>query len=451
MHQKYLQSGYPPVSYTKFLRMKPFWVVKPDINQRDTCLCQPHANMELLITSLKTNKNIKESSMTNVLESLCCNKYNPKCLQRECPNCPKNIQYQEFNNSNQISYWKWEKKDKVFKKNGVEKTIKVIEKVRCMKKPLEVIAEFEKALKPFLKHCGNITNQYNAVKYVKKNLSDNECLIHMDFSENYAGKYNSEVQSVHFGCSREQLTLHTAVIYYRSGETQYFCSVSNSLRHDASAVWAHLVPILREIEETVPTVSVLHVVSDSPSGQYRNKKIFYIMSQLASYISTLTRVVWYYSECGHGKGAPDGVGGVLKRTADQLVAFGTDITNIDTLVDSLKSAVKGVKIVTVQDYEITEKDWLLPNTLKAFPGTLKVHQAIWSANLNNQVVLRSLSCIKPECLLEPIECLHGKHLGILKLCDEKSMDLNSEGHLKAQLKHCAVQRFKGSEKHFLDL
>lgn len=31
---------------------------------------------------------------------------------------------------------------------------------------------------------------------------------------------------------------------------------------------------------------------------------------------------WHYSESGHGKGAPDGIGGCLKRNADKLVAQG---------------------------------------------------------------------------------------------------------------------------------
>lgn len=101
----------------------------------------------------------------------------------------------------------------------------------------------------------------------------------MDFSENYSTKYSSEIQAVHFGASRSQVTLHTAVIYYHINDelkSQSFCS--ESLRHDASAVWAHLIPILQEIEAVAPHISVLHLISDSPSGQYRNKKkiLYYI-------------------------------------------------------------------------------------------------------------------------------------------------------------------------------
>lgn len=43
-----------------------------------------------------------------------------------------------------------------------------------------------------------------------------EALIHVDFSENYSLKYATEVQSFHFGGSRQQVSLHTAVIYTHS-------------------------------------------------------------------------------------------------------------------------------------------------------------------------------------------------------------------------------------------
>lgn len=72
-----------------------------------------------------------------------------------------------------------------------------------------------------------------------------EVLIHMVFSENYLCNYGKELQSVHFGASRQQITLHTVVTYHISpisGEmvTKSFCSLSESLRHNACAVFAHL-------------------------------------------------------------------------------------------------------------------------------------------------------------------------------------------------------------------
>ncbi|KAL4710696.1 hypothetical protein ACJJTC_004341 [Scirpophaga incertulas] len=87
--------------------------------------------------------------------------------------------------------------------------------------------------------------QYSTVKELKENLSDNEVLIHVDFSENYLLKYNEEIQSFHFGGSRQQISLHTGVLYYRDSQTKEitcksFCTVSENIRHDALTIWAHL-------------------------------------------------------------------------------------------------------------------------------------------------------------------------------------------------------------------
>lgn len=457
LHTKYIESGFPPVSYTTFTRLKPFWVLKPKINARDTCLCAKHANMELLMTCLKSNKIIKENSITDVLKALCCNKDNIQCLQRTCIACIKNnLNYQEFNNEHNIVYWKWENQSKTYSnKNGVDKSTKAIQKVTHTEKPLDVIKQFEKTIGPFIKHCGNIKNQYITTKDIKANLSKEECLVYIDFSENSGTKYNSEVQASHW--HKNQITMHTAMIYYKE-IAQAFCSVSTSLCHDAIAVWAHLVPILQEIKKNAPQITTLHILSDSPATQYRNKKIFYIISQLNLDCEQLRHVIWHYSECGHGKGAPDGVGGVLKRTADQLVAFGRDIVDIETLVESLKTEVPGVKMVTVEEFEIKEKGWILPGQLKTFSGTMNVHQALWSKATKHQIALRSLSCGEPECVNSAVECVHGKHLGFYDLSNVVSNDSQLVPPIFSQcpaMDHnnrdtrshaITIQRFRGSDK-----
>lgn len=74
---------------------------------------------------------------------------------------------------------------------SVEKTAQGVEKVRHSLKPLEVIKKFEMALKMFFRHCENLKNQYESVKKIKNNLSESQCLVHIDFSENYSTKYNA--------------------------------------------------------------------------------------------------------------------------------------------------------------------------------------------------------------------------------------------------------------------
>lgn len=65
--------------------------------------------------------------------------------------------------------------------------------------------------------------------------------------------------------------------------------------------------------------------------------MFYIMATKISkrfpYVQNFT---WNYTESGHGKGAPDGVGVTCKRTADALVATGGDIENLEKFVEAIE-------------------------------------------------------------------------------------------------------------------
>lgn len=115
-------------------------------------------------------------------------------------------------------------------------------------------------------------------------------------------------------------------------------------------------------------------------------------------ISTFT---WNYSETSHGKGAPDGIGGTLKRTADRLVAEGKDVENFETLVSAIKNQCPGVKIIEVTAEEINNIDSYFKNkTIYSFKGTRNVHQVVYKKE-RKSLNFRSLSCF--QCLNK---CIH---------------------------------------------
>ena len=64
--------------------------------------------------------------------------------------------------------------------------------------------------------------------------------------------------------------------------------------------------------------------NNGPVTQYRNKNNFYLLSTIP-FLSGFKQVTWNFSEKSHGKGAPDGVGGAVKRMADSSVNMGVDI------------------------------------------------------------------------------------------------------------------------------
>ncbi|KAG5893974.1 hypothetical protein JTB14_006578 [Gonioctena quinquepunctata] len=203
------------------------------------------------------------------------------------------------------------------------------------------------------KYCIPVSNDDT----VKKNCQQMKCSIHIDFSENYCCKYREEIQAVHFGGGRQQVTLHTGVLYLKNPDdtvkAQSFCTLSDNNRHDSIAVWAHLKPIFDWLKHQRPNIHAVHILSDSPVNQYKNKCVFHIVSHhLKYFLPGINNFTWNYSEPGHDKGAPDGVGGTLKRSADQAIAEGKDVTDLNVLKNVLSSKCPSIMLIEVSTAKI---------------------------------------------------------------------------------------------------
>ncbi|CAH2101093.1 unnamed protein product [Euphydryas editha] len=186
-----------------------------------------------------------------------------------------------------------------------------------------------------MNHVNNIVHQLKEVRKLKESMTAYDCLLNIDFSENYITKYSAEVQSTHFGGSKAQITLHTGVLYYLDKDpsnddstlrNESFCTITENLKHDPILICAHLKPIIEHIKTQVPALQNMHFLSDGPSTQYLKRAT--------------------------AKGAPDGVGGCVKRVADMQVALGRDITNVSILVKCLEENCKGIKVIQIDDSEI---------------------------------------------------------------------------------------------------
>jgi hypothetical protein len=59
---------------------------------------------------------------------------------------------------------------------------------------------------------------------IKSSLKENEVLLHIDLAENYLSKMSKEIQIMHFGASKSQITLHTGVYYVKqqSNPTSFY-------------------------------------------------------------------------------------------------------------------------------------------------------------------------------------------------------------------------------------
>ena len=156
------------------------------------------------------------------------------------------------------------------------------------------------------------------------------------------------------------MTLHTGVGYSKNFK-EAFCSISESERHDAASVVAHLIPIIERYLELFPLTTNLHLLSDGPTTQYRNKTYFYLLTKLIrERFPQLLSITHNFGEAGHGKWGPDGVGGALKNIADDVVAHGTDVSNFESFKTGLEKDVKTVHLAVIKDESIKNVDKVVP-------------------------------------------------------------------------------------------
>ena len=232
------------MSHSTFALLKPFWVRKARIEDRDTCLCKLHENTRLLHEKLRQMKLIPNCTVPDVVRHVVCNREltNRSCMTNACSRCKnRSFPFSTMHSvADQTTSWRqWQTvRVEVDDRKQVRKT--AIQTVHGSVSSLKsTYIDAVKLLKP---HMYTISNQYNVITDKKHNLSEKEVMIHIDFSENWTVKTISEVQSAHFGSSLEQITLHTGVAYFSHDRHMSFCSLSDSKDHGAAAIWSHLIP-----------------------------------------------------------------------------------------------------------------------------------------------------------------------------------------------------------------
>nr|CAI5831927.1 unnamed protein product [Callosobruchus analis] len=395
LHKKFLQTNCFTIGYSLFCRLRPFWVVPPKLTDRDTCACIVHENIDLKLSALKHCKILGFSNYQSVLQIVCCDRYAETCLLRKCNSCSlKTLPYAEFDNRENISVKQWShgRETIIDQKTKKERYVTKYKKETKSMKPRDLVMQLEIDLQKLFQHEVNIVHQYQSIKLLKQSLTDNDAIIHMDFSENFNTKCNQEIQAYHFGGSRTQISMHTVIVYTKASTTSH-CTISLNLAHNVGAIWAHLTPVLISLPSTVQN---LHFLSDGPVTQYRNKAMFFMLAcKMQEFYPNVTAFSWNYHEAGHGKGAPDGVGATCKRTADKVIAQKTDITDLYGFADVLRENCSGIKISVIEEADIEGMNNLIKeneSNLKSFKGTLMVHQVTSHIHQPNRLVMTSLSC-----------------------------------------------------------
>ncbi|CAG9782422.1 unnamed protein product [Diatraea saccharalis] len=326
-YKKYKDGG-GRYGLTSFFNHKPFYVLSPHLNARDTCLCIKHSNLEFLHSAIRRCGALK-MGMRQVLSNVACDTKSYTCMYDKCESCKdKKLNFESSENSktddsNIVSWLRWERQDHTYsKKEGIEtKEIKTKRTKKITKSgTLEDLKKFfNEELHNFKKHYYNMQQQQSQYRKAISQLKDNEVVLVCDFSESYEAKLASEIQAMHFGASKHQITLHTGMVYWHN-KSQSFCTLAES----------------------------------------------------------------------HGKSVADGIGGSVKRTLDRKVCQGVDVTDAKDAYDILKQCLKVTKVFLVPDSAITAITHILPRNIQPLKGTLQVHQIM--THDENIIKFRDVSC-----------------------------------------------------------
>ena len=398
LYRKYVAETTSNISFTSFWRSKPFWVRQPSESERNTCMCKSCDNIKLLAMRLFDFNIIKTDDLQILIEDSCCASKTKDCFYGCCKLCgSRDVTSEDISDLTLESQWEqWTTvKEQRTLLNGKEKIVTFTKKMTETGTIENLINNFKKMFRQYKMHVYNIINQFEHFGRIRKELSRNEAIIHVDFAQNYVAKMGKEVQSVHFGASKNQITLHTGTCTTVSDsnlDIAPFCGVSDSLKHTPSSIWAFILPVLKNLKMKFPHVDTLHFFSDGPCTQYRQKHNFYLFKKFVHELG-FKFASWNFFEAGHGKGAPDGIGGSVKRSADLRVKYGNDVCTASQFVSQLKKADTSVKVYEVTGNDIAEVEKLIPEKLKAVQNTMRLHQVITVGQNTNCLYHRDVSCI----------------------------------------------------------
>lgn len=275
LYNKYIIETKEKISYSSFCRRKPFWVIAPKESDRETCACELHENTQLMADALHKRDIIDTSSLHLLVQRVSCDAENMMCMYSKCSKCS------EINMSclregikvdhNEVVTWKqWVTKREEKLVRGEKKTVVITAKEEIRGALGDLIEGFIDQMVRYKQHSFNIWNQLTHYREQKENLKQNEGFIHIDFAENYQTKLGKEIQSMHFGASHAQITLHTGISYNgKDSRVKSFCTVSESMDHSPAAVWAYLNPVLDEMQRENESLETVHIYSDGPATQYK--------------------------------------------------------------------------------------------------------------------------------------------------------------------------------------
>ncbi|CAF1424572.1 unnamed protein product [Adineta steineri] len=356
------------ISCSSFKNLRPCNVLYKSATPHNLCLCIYHENVSLLLHAIDEHiHGIKSIDLNLFIKLLVCNDSQELCMFSNCNQCSNNfkisIQDKIINPSAIIKWSLWSTSNEGRTvKTDYEGTVQ-----NC-------VNILKTKINPFLFHVFIKRQQSNYFEMSKKNVTDEKCVLQVDYSENFSIIEQNEIHSAHW--SRKQLSIFTAYVWSQS-KTYPLVIVSDDSSHDKFTVGKCLEHLFTRLKILLPSMKELIIFSDGSASQFKQRFLFKNLTYLANQFSL--KLSWNFFASHHGKGnlgVVDGIGGSSKRTVYQDVMSGKRCRNAKDFLHLIEQKNSLIIIDELSPDEIElgrDELGLVFNQVKAVPNIQKVH------------------------------------------------------------------------------
>ena len=196
------------IGKSKFAECRPKQVLLMSQIPQNVCICQHHVNISLLLAPLSGLCPLFPNHHNNLIKALVCNPNNECCMFGSCETCNLRQKFHllvsnsitDDQRNEHFSWFQWVK-------DCEGKTVKVLKEGTAF----DIIQLLESQLQNFLRHCFVKSQQSLHFQQLQQNVTGNNVLMQIDFSENFTILQQHEVQSAHW--TNDQVRLYTAVVW----------------------------------------------------------------------------------------------------------------------------------------------------------------------------------------------------------------------------------------------
>lgn len=331
-----------------FEKCKPFYVIAPRRQDRNTCCCRAHVEIRMVFAScmnfrrqtLSTADNDRREQfpvfehLSEMVEKTLCPTENDlhkmDCINRSCDVCGTDkftLMPEEQCRDESGPTVKWQRFEYVTNEETGQRKLFLISKETS---PGEMFEHMNTLLDSFAAHQFRANWQHTQMNNLLDNLpKDHVCCVH-DYSENYSCQHQDQLQTLYF--SKTQASIHVTILHRHAildidgvestdeepnVVTEHLFVISPDLKHNHHSVHEVRSLVAGHLQSINHPVKVLHEFTDGCSAQYKSRHCMGDVTH--SDVDFGFTTIRNFFETSHAKGPQDGAGANLKHKADMAV------------------------------------------------------------------------------------------------------------------------------------